>query len=146
MCYRCDYMSLLRKGGLDYTAHRLTVLEIIGNSSSPLTAQAIFETMSRTQGVNRVTVYRILDLLVKRELVDRITGGDRSFYYGLAPNANHPPHAHFHCKGCGSIECLNPEGLQLDMGFVERTFPGWIEKAEVRLDGLCKNCLKREKS
>ncbi|MFX0202321.1 MAG: transcriptional repressor, partial [Candidatus Hodarchaeota archaeon] len=58
--------------------------------------------------------------LVEKKLIDRITSGDRSFHYGLAPNANHPRHAHFQCTRCGSIECLHPEGLHLDMGFLER--------------------------
>jgi Fur family ferric uptake transcriptional regulator len=136
-------MGLLKKVDLNYTPHRLHVLEIIGDNSSPLAAQEIFETLRRTQDVNRVTVYRILELLVERKLVDRISTGHRAFHYGLAPNAHHSRHAHFHCTECGSIECLNPEGLHLDMESLERTFPGLIEKAEVRLDGLCKNCLRK---
>jgi Fur family ferric uptake transcriptional regulator len=146
MCYRCDYTELLRKAGLDYTPHRLHVLETIGQSSSPLAAQEIFETMNRTQDVNRVTVYRILDLLVERKLVDRISTGHRAFHYGLAPNAHHPRHAHFHCTRCGSIECLNPGDLHVDMESLERSFPGIIEKVEIRLDGLCKTCLRLQRN
>ena len=145
MCYRCNYMSLLENRGLDYTPNRFRVLEIIGNSSSPLSVQEIHETLSRSRNLNRVTVYRILELLVEKQLVERISGGDRSFHYGLAPNANHPRHAHFYCRECGNIECLDPESLNLDMESLERTFPGLIEKTEVRLDGICKNCLKFQK-
>jgi len=146
MCYRCDYPSLLRGGGVNCTPHRLRVLEIIGDSGSPLSAEEIFETLSRSQGVNRVTVYRILDLLVEKRLVERISSGDRSFRYGLAPNGNHPRHAHFYCTECGNIECLRPGSLRLSMQSFERTFPGLIKKAEVRLDGICNNCLRLQKS
>jgi hypothetical protein len=31
------------------------------------------------------------------------------------------------------------------MDSLQRTFPGVIERAEVRLDGTCKNCLKHQK-
>ena len=146
MCYRCDYRSLLRERGVSSTAHRLHVLEIIGNSPCPLSAEEIHETMSRSDDVNRVTIYRNLELLTEKKLVERLSSGERSFRYGLAPNRNHPRHAHFCCTECGSIECLSPGALHLSMDSLERTFPGLIKRAEVRLDGICRNCLKLQKS
>ena len=146
MCHHCDYKALLESHGLEGSPNRLRILEIIGNSSSPLSAQEIYETLHRTHNVNRVTVYRILDLLTEKKLTDRIIAGDRSFRYGLAPNANHQRHSHFYCTKCGNMECLSPESLHLDMESLTQTFPGLIEKAEIRLDGICKNCLRRQKS
>ena len=86
MCQHCDYSNFLEASGLGHTPNRQGVLEVIGNNSSPLSAQQIFDTLSRTDNINRVTVYRILELLVDKGLVDRINGGGRSFVYGLAPN------------------------------------------------------------
>ena len=143
MCQHCDYSNLLDTSGLGHTANRHRVLEVIGNNSSPLSAQQIFETLNRTENINRVTVYRILDLLVDKGLVDRINGGGRSFVYGLAPNENHPAHPHFFCKSCGNLECLNPQSLNVDLQYMQRTFAGLIENVEVRVDGVCKNCLSR---
>jgi Fur family ferric uptake transcriptional regulator len=142
MCHHCDYSSLLEESGLGHTTNRHRVLEVIGNNSSPLSAQQIFDTLNRTDNINRVTVYRILDLLVEKGLVDRISSGGRSFVFGLAPNENHPAHPHFYCKTCGSLECLNPQSLSVDLQSMLRTFPGLIENVEVRVDGVCKNCLK----
>jgi Fur family ferric uptake transcriptional regulator len=130
---------------LEPTPKRLQVLEVIGSNNSPLSAQQIFETLSRTDNINRVTVYRILDLLVDKGLVERISGGGRSFVYGLAPNDNHPAHPHFYCRNCGSLECLNPESLNVNLQSMQRTFPGIIENVEVRVDGVCKNCLRTER-
>jgi Fur family ferric uptake transcriptional regulator len=145
MCDRCDYGNLLQDCDLDSTLNRVKVLEIIGNSPRPLSAQEIFEAVNKSQDINRVTVYRILDLLVENRLVDRISAGDRSFRYGLAPNANHRPHAHFYCTGCGRMECLSPESPLLDMEPLDATLPGVIERVEVRLDGTCKACLGQAK-
>ena len=78
MCHHCDYSGLLEESGLGHTTNRHRVLEVIGNNSSPLSAQQIFDTLNRTDNINRVTVYRILDLLVAKGLVDRISGGGRS--------------------------------------------------------------------
>jgi len=144
MCQHCDYSDLLESSGLGYTPNRHRVLEVVGNNSGPLSAQQIFETLSRTDNINRVTVYRILDVLVDKGLVERIRGGGRSFVYGLAPNRNHPAHPHFYCKHCGNLECLNPHSLDVDLQAMQRTFPGVIENVEVRVDGVCKNCLKSD--
>jgi len=145
MCHQCDYSSILENSDLPPTPNRIKVLEIVGNNNRPLNAQDIFETLSRSEEINRVTVYRILDLLVEKGVIDRISSGGRSFYYGLAPNKHHPPHPHFYCKLCGNLECLNPQGVHLEIEEIMRTFSGLIEKVEVRLDGICKTCLRNSK-
>ncbi len=142
MCQNCDYRTMFRTAGLDATGRRISVMEIVGNSPYPLSAQEVFDVVNRTRNINRVTVYRILDLLVEKGLLERISSGDRSFRFGIAPNRNHRRHAHFFCRRCSNMVCLNPESLSVKMDALERTFPGLIEKAEIRLDGLCKDCLK----
>jgi len=144
MCYQCDYAYLLQNSGLGSTPNRLKVLEVIGNNNYPLNPREIIDILSRSTDINRVTVYRILDLLVEKKLIDRISSGGRSFHYGLAPNEHHQPHPHFYCRECGSMECLNPESLHLDIKPLNRTFPGLIDNVQVCLDGICKNCLKNK--
>ena len=142
MCHQCNYGELLTSVKLDATANRLRVLEVIGNNGFPLSAGDIFETLDRSNSINRVTVYRILDLLVETGVIERISTGGRAFYYGLAPNDHHAPHPHFYCKLCGQMDCLNPESLQVETEPLWKTFPGRIDKVEVRVDGVCKNCLR----
>lgn len=143
MCDRCDYEVLLEDSGLGHTVNRLRVLEIIGNRSHPPSAQEIIEELNKTQEVNRVTVYRILELLVEKKLVERFSAGDRSFRYGLAPNANHLPHSHFYCVECGEMECLSPDQINLDTQPLKRSFLGLIERVEVRFDGICEDCRRQ---
>jgi len=143
MCLNCDYPTLLQTHDLDCTPHRLAVMEAIGGSPCPLRAGEILKEVRRTRTINRVTVYRILDLLVDNNLLERMSTGDRSFRYGLAPNENHPPHPHFYCTRCGNMVCLDPEGLDLDARNIAHAWPGSIEKIEIRLDGVCQDCLRR---
>jgi Fur family ferric uptake transcriptional regulator len=142
MCHQCNYKELLTSVKLDATANRLRILEVIGNNGFPLSAGDIFETLERSSSINRVTVYRILDLLVDAGVIERISTGGRAFYYGLAPNDYHAPHPHFYCKLCGQMDCLSPESLQVETEPLWKTFPGRIDKVEVRVDGVCKNCLR----
>ena len=144
MCQKCNYEELLSGANLEATAKRVRVLEIVGNNRFPLSAGDIFKILKRNSTINRVTVYRILDLLVEHGVVERISTGGRAFYYGLAPNDYHQPHPHFYCKNCGQMDCLNPESLVVDTEPLWKTYPGRIDKVEVRIDGICKNCEKRQ--
>jgi Fur family ferric uptake transcriptional regulator len=143
MCHNCNYQEMLSSAGLEATSNRLRVLEVVGNNSCPLSAGDIFKTLERSSSINRVTVYRILDRLVDQGVVERLSTGGRAAYYGLAPNEHHQPHPHFYCKVCGQMDCLNPESLSVETDTIQKTFPGRIDKVEVRVDGICKNCLNR---
>ena len=145
MCQQCNYHDWLESSGLGVTMNRLLILEVVGSNNYPLSAQDIYETLARNGAINRVTVYRILDLLVEYSLIDRLSGGGRFFFYGLAPNDHHRPHPHFYCKSCGNMHCLSPESLSVDQEQLHRTFPGRIEKVEVRVEGVCRNCLRSDK-
>ena len=143
MCHQCDYTQQLTAAGLGVTEKRLEVLDVVGSNNFPLSAGDIYDTLARNSSINRVTVYRILDSLVEYGLVERISTGGRAFCYGLAPNDRHPPHPHFYCKQCGQMNCLSPESLPIDTDPLNKTFPGRIDKVEVRVDGICRNCLRQ---
>ncbi len=142
MCRQCDYLQLLQSADLEATSNRLQVLEVIGDSHCPLSAANIYNVLDRSQAMNRVTVYRILDLLVDRKILERLSTGGRAAYYGLAPNEHHARHAHFYCSRCGQMDCLRPETLSIDQESLQKTFSGEISRVEIRIDGICKNCLK----
>ncbi|MCU0590095.1 MAG: transcriptional repressor [Desulfobacterales bacterium] len=143
MCQHCNYSELLMGRDLEPLTNRVRVLEVVGGNPSPLSAQDIYATLNRSSAINRVTVYRILEMLVDKGLVERLSGGGRSLVYGLAPNENHPAHPHFHCKSCGALQCLQPGSLKVDLQGIEHSFAGEIQGVEVRVDGICRNCLRK---
>jgi Fur family transcriptional regulator, ferric uptake regulator len=142
MCNQCNYEEILTNAGLEANLNRIAVLEVIGSNPFPLSAADIFKTLERSGAINQVTVYRILDLLVDNHVAERISTGGRAFYYGLAPNDHHRPHPHFYCKSCGQMDCLSPDSLKVDADNFMKIFPGRVDKVEVRIDGICKNCEK----
>lgn len=144
MCHHCNYEQLLGSASLDPTENRLRVLEVVGNNTYPLSAGDIFEILQRTCSINKVTVYRILDLLVAKGIVDRLSTGGRASYYGIAPNDYHLPHPHFYCTHCGRMDCLSPESIQVDTDPLWKTFPGRIERVQVRVDGICRQCARQD--
>ena len=145
MCQRCNYSELLDDRGIDPTPNRLRVMEVIGNNSSPIGAREILTTVSRNAQINRVTVYRILELLVENGVVQQMSGWGRGLVYGMAESKNHPAHPHFQCKNCGTLQCLQPVNLHVDIKDIDRSFVGEINGVEVRLSGICRNCLSKKK-
>ncbi len=142
MCSKCDYQGLLEAAGLEATSNRMRVFEVVGNNRYPLTAGDIYRTVERHQAINRVTVYRILDLLVEKKLVERLSIGGRAAHFGMAPNTHHAPHPHFFCTKCGRVDCLNPGSLDISSDNLKKTFSGRIQRIEIRVDGVCRSCLQ----
>jgi Fur family ferric uptake transcriptional regulator len=120
-------------------------LEVLGKLETPLGAQAITAGLRKNCGINRVTVYRILDLLVEKGLVLRLGGTSRGVVYGLAPNENHPAHPHFQCRRCGVLHCLEPTTAKVDLKEIKRSFPEEIGHVEVLISGICAVCQEKLK-
>ena len=136
--------DILTGNGLRATPHRCRVLEAITRSHRPVSAREVQDAIDPESGINRVTVYRILDVLVENQVLERISSADRSFRYGLSSHIHQRPHAHFYCMNCGNMQCL--EEVHLEQLPFKRSIPGDVSRVELRLDGTCQDCLTRKKA
>ena len=91
--------------------------------------------------INKVALYRILDLLVDKGLVKRLSAGDRAFRYGMGESPYHPDHPHFVCSECGIMECLDPDLLPGRSKRKEAGDKRLIRNMELRFEGICESCL-----
>jgi Fur family ferric uptake transcriptional regulator len=143
MCERCEYANMLEGRGVDPTPLRQAVLRSVGEESRPLAAAEIMAVVRAQMSINKVTLYRILDLLVDRGLIKRLSAGDRAFRYDMGETRHHPDHPHFVCHQCGGMECLCPDVLPGNLKNV-KTRGRLIKQVEVRFEGICEACLKKE--
>jgi Fur family ferric uptake transcriptional regulator len=128
------------------TPIREAVIRVIGNSLHPLSATEILNSVRRQISINRVTLYRILDLLVKKGIVRKLTSGDRAFRYGIIKERDHTDHAHFVCTQCGIMECLDPDVISFDLKAPHNKIAGnVISNVEIIAEGMCQRCLADEK-
>jgi Fur family ferric uptake transcriptional regulator len=142
MCKRCDYKQMLEDQELDPTPLRAAVLGSVGGESRPLAAAEIMEMVRNRMSINKVTLYRILDLLVSKGLLKRLSAGDRAFRYGMGESRNHPDHPHFVCRECGVMECLRPDLLPGGLKELERKGKRLVQAVEIRFEGVCESCLE----
>lgn len=141
MCKNCNYQDMLETTGLEATTNRLRVLETLGNSNEPLTAAHILKKVEIHHPINKVTVYRILDILVAKKLLERLSTGTRTTYFGMAPNKHHAPHPHFFCTACGKIKCLSSESVHIDTTQLSVSSHAQIKRIEIRIEGICERCI-----
>jgi Fur family ferric uptake transcriptional regulator len=141
MCKQCDYTQLLKSFKVGPTPRRVAVLRAIGEAPRPLPAADLLAAVRHRLPMNKVTLYRTLDLLVDRGLIVRLSGGDRAFRYGMGATYHHPEHPHLLCLECGELECLNPEMIP---AFRKRSVirgKGVIRSVDIRYKGVCESCL-----
>jgi Fur family ferric uptake transcriptional regulator len=117
------------------------VIDTLARSGRPLTVPQILGKMKGA--VDTVTVYRTLHTFVRKKLVHRVRGEDRSWLYALSDMQKPPEHLHPHfvCDQCGKVECL--EDAKVPPSFVASlAVRGEYEVRwpEVVLHGVCPRC------
>ena len=120
------------------TRARVLVLSHLLAQPEARAPRSIHAALGGEAAVNRVTLYRILDLLVDLGLASRSSAGDRSLRYCSGRSARRV--CHFHCLGCGQVRCLDPALLPLSPEAVQETLGVAVERIEVRIDGRCAAC------
>jgi len=132
-----DAREMLQTGGLASTSKRALVLQALADAGCPVTPQDLLERLGAQ--LNRVTLYRILDLLVAHGLATRHNAGERAFRYCL--RSGPAGHAHFTCMHCGHTECLDSHTLNAGISELLARLPMRVETAEIRFGGVCQECL-----
>lgn len=132
----------LEQSGVTPTPRRCLVMERLLASRRSMTPPELLEELNESGEINKVTLYRILDLLVERGLAQRTSAGERAFRYCLRDHHGRG-HGHFQCRRCGAISCLTPEESPLDPARLA-ALPLCVEEIELRLIGLCPACQKLE--
>jgi len=133
--------SFLEKTGLEPTLNRILVLSALTGSGHALTAREVYEAVSRTHRLNRVTVYRILDLLAEKGIVNRVSFGEGVRHFCVGGH-----HGHFHCTGCNEVLCIDNSALQFDANSVGRTLSLEVSSVDLHLEGLCERCRQARES
>jgi Fur family ferric uptake transcriptional regulator len=131
----------LKARGVRMTRQRRILLELLDHSGRHLDAESLYQ-LAKTKDpkLNRVTVYRTLNLLKKGGLVDELDlmhfAGDQHYYESKLKQE----HAHVICLRCGKIEEFFGEPLQKMRRQVETNLGFRIVTQRTELGGYCPDC------
>jgi Fur family ferric uptake transcriptional regulator len=130
----------LRGSGYRNGGARRAVVELLGRQDCCVTAQEIFDNL-RAEGrqVGIASVYRVLDLLSDKGLVQRIdVGGGSARYEPVLASGEH--HHHLICEDCGKVEAFEDDELERALRKVESRTGYSIAAHDVALRGACGDC------
>ncbi|MDE7413345.1 MAG: transcriptional repressor [Muribaculaceae bacterium] len=132
--------KMLTEKGIRPTSNRLLVGRELMRASHPI---SLADLEIALDTIDKASIFRVLDLFRKKEMVHVVDDGSRSLKYELCNSHNHhisdDRHAHFHCDNCGRTFCLEEimtPVVELPAGFTFRT-------ANYVINGLCPDCSKR---
>lgn len=129
----------VRKAGMKLTQQRMQMLKVLIHHPEPVSADEIFkEVGSKKDGMDLVTIYRILKKFEEANLVSRLEFGDGVARFELTLESGHHHH-HVICRQCQKVEPLHLCDLDAHTKIVEAM--GYKQLSH-RLDffGLCSQC------
>lgn len=135
-------VDILRKNDIKVTIGRKMIFEIMCKSENALSVEQIYnECMEADKSINLSTVYRTLDLLEEKGLVDKFDLGDGKYNYILKEDG----HKHIiECSICDTkieVECPMKQVEEL---IKSKTGFTMIEHA-LSMKWVCEECKKISK-
>jgi Fur family ferric uptake transcriptional regulator len=132
--------SVLSQEGLKRGGARERVIELLADQSCALSAVEIEDTL-RSSGhpAGRASIYRVLELLVDRGLVERVALGDgQARFEAVDPSGEH--HHHLVCDRCGALVAFDDPGLEHAIHSLSERLGVKVESHDVLLRGACERC------
>ena len=132
-----DVISYLKDNNIKVTKPRKNILEIILSSKEAINANLIYSILTKDNiKIDLSTVYRTLDLLESKKILNKFDLGNNMYNYTLITNA----HKHIiQCDLCHKemvIDCPIPqieEQIKAKTGIT-------LTESHVYLKGICKEC------
>jgi Fe2+ or Zn2+ uptake regulation protein len=139
-------MQELVAQGVRITAQRRVLIETIQEAKGHIDAPTLLAmARKRDSTIDRATVYRTIDLLKKRGLIDELDlmhlTGEKHFY----EVKTHRDHVHLACFQCGRIEELTTPLFEKLKGEMVRQSGFEIQVVRLEVGGLCHACAKADR-
>ena len=120
-----------------HTKQECLILDIINNSYSHPTAYDVYnECVKKIPNISLGTVYRNLNKLVELGMIQRLDVPHNMVKYDKKIS-----HDHFICMECSKVIDLD----RSDISYNDDILGNKIVDCIIRYDGICKDCIKKEK-
>lgn len=139
--------EVLKTHGARITQPRLAVLQCLADSTQPLSPKDILENIQTRKdlgNVDQVSVYRILDKLLKLNLIHQISPQGQFVACGHI-ECQAPLHILTHCQSCTETQELHvPDGVLAPMlWYLKEEYHFSPHNHYFQIDGTCKSCQQK---
>ena len=138
---RQELETLLEKKGIRLTSNRILIIKELSNAKSPLSLADLEACLGYT--LDKASIFRVLELFARKELVHVIEDGSRSQKYeichGHGQHSISDQHVHFYCENCKEIICM--ESVKVPMVKLSEGFEA--QSVNYVVKGICARCNKK---
>lgn len=134
-----EIIAKLKLGGYRITPIRKQIIKIFINSLTPISAPDLTLSFKVLKiKVNKTTIYRELDFLIKKGLLREIEFGEGKKRYELDLGGHHH---HLICLNCKKIEDIDLEtDLSQEEKRIEENTGFKVKNHSLEFFGYCRNC------
>lgn len=131
-------IEILRRVGLKVTDARLSILASLRKEVSPLSPEKIARSLRGR--MDTATVYRVLEVFMKKGIVRRVNLGHVHAHYELVRPNDH--HHHMVCESCGLVEDVTvPEPTDLEKSVLRTSINfASVSSHAIEFFGVCNRC------
>ena len=137
--FQIQIEKILKVSNLSVTKNRKKVLKVFLKLGKPLGLKMI---KSSIPNIDRVTLFRILSVFEKHQIIHAIHLQNRDRLYALcnhecssSENVHTHKHIHFQCEDCSEVICLPIDVLPIV------NVPNYIVyELNINATGVCSNC------
>ncbi|MEA3361189.1 MAG: Fur family transcriptional regulator [Thermodesulfobacteriota bacterium] len=124
--------------GVSLTSQRKFLIELIRKAEGHISAKELYKlAVKKNESISLATVYRNLKLFKDIGIIEERQFGKLYCYYELKQAHSHQ---HVVCKHCGNVIEFETPLLQKIVEHVENNYSFNVVKAEIFLEGYCKEC------
>ena len=139
------YLELLKACGFKLTSKRLDIITVFLKEQRTLAPQEVHRRLARSRRAPGLpTVYRILEELTSAGVLVSVVSGERLLSYALCSRPREHHH-HFICRSCSRMEEVDYCAIDEARHSIQKKLGCRIEKHLFQIEGLCMDCLKKEK-
>ena len=136
---------VFKKQDIKKTLARKAIVELLQKTKKPIDVNDIIKKLKEKQvKIDRVTVFRNVNLLVKKRLIYKVEFNEGKYRY---ESASLPHHHHLVCTKCGRVIDIESDSLHSEIKKITKKvnmiFNFQIEEHKVEFFGKCKTCKNR---
>jgi Fur family ferric uptake transcriptional regulator len=133
---------VIRQRGYRFTPQRQMVMDALRELKGHRTPDEVFARVQlKTTAINRATVYRTLEFMLRMGLVTVAQIKDNQTVYEIV---DAEPHHHLVCQRCDKVEMLEHKAVLPMFNRIERENGFRVRTDHLMLFGVCQACLKKE--
>jgi len=132
-----NFISLLKKHKLRVTQARLGILKALEGAKQPVDIEDLSKALSRRNiAVDKVTVYRGVEVLVKTGIAKQVDFREGKLRYELDERHHH----HLVCSECGDIQAVYGDNLRSFEKKISDQYKFMVREHALEFFGVCRSC------